>query len=353
MKTLRFLPLLALPALLSLYEPGAEMRFAPEEGAEVSLAFTNHLEMSLDDFSAEAMGQDMGAMIGDIEMSVVVDLEAEFTDTYNSASGNRPTAFMRSYDGATVSGEFSAAAQGESEGDSFEVESGMEGSRVMWTWDEDENDYVPTYPEDEEGDEERLEGLLPRLDLAFMLPTEEVSEGDSWTIDPLELAALLMPGGDLAYDTETGDRGEMDEAMDTDEIEEMMGALFEGEVTATYKSTNDEGLAEIEVKMDISGEEDFAEMVAEGMQKAIEMRGQEIDPADLPSIETFAVSIAMEGEGVLLWNMRAGHVASFNMSSDLEFGLELEVLIAQEGMEIPATGEILLGGSMEIALEAN
>ena len=251
MKTTRLLPLLALPALLSLYEPGTEVRFTPAEDAEVSIAFENHVELFLDDFSAEMMGMDMGAMIGDIEMSVALDLEAAFTDTYASSADNRPVAFSRSYDGATLSGEFSAAAQGESEGDSFEVESGLEGTVVNWRWDEDEEEYTPSYPEDEEGDEDRLAGLLPRLDLAFMLPEGEVAAGDSWEIDPLELAALILPGGDLGYDTEAGDRGEFEDGFDEEELEEMMAGLFEGEVTATFKGMReDSDLAEIQVGRD-------------------------------------------------------------------------------------------------------
>lgn len=351
MHTKRFLPLLALPALLSLYEPGAEVRFAPAEDTEVSMAFTNRVELFLDDFAAEAMGQDMGAMIGDVEMSVTMDLEAAFTDTYRSSGDNRPMTFSRLYDGASMSGEFSAAAQGESEGESFEVESALEGSTVDWRWDEDEEDYVPAWPEDEDRDEETLEGLLPRLDLAFMLPTEEVAEGDSWDIDALELAALLLPGGDLGYDTEGGDRGEMEDGFDEEQLEEMMSDLFEGEVKATFKGMRDE-LAEIEISLEIDGDEDFADMVADGIAQAIEISGEEVDPSMIPSIETFTMSVALEGEGVLLWDMGAGHARSFEMSSELEFGVEVEIFVAQEGMEFPVTGEVLLGGSMEVAMEA-
>lgn len=357
MKNKYFLPILgalALPALLALRTPGDSLRFAPEADTEVSMAFTNSVEFFLDDFSAEAMGQDIGAMLGDVEANVSLAIEVAFADKYTRTSEGRPMAFDREFGDASITGEFTGSAQGESQSQSFQLAAGMSGEKVRFVFDEDDDKYTKSYVDDEAGDVERLDGLEERMDLAFLLPEEAVEAGAEWKIDPLKLATLLVPGGDLAYDTDAGDRGGMDQAGDemNDSAIEAMRELMKGDVTGTYKGLNDDGLAEISIKLEIAGDRDMSDLVTKAMQAAADASGEEIDPSQMPEIKTFTLELSLDGEGTLLWDPRAGIVSSFSMSAETDVTLTVEMSVINEGMQFPVTGELILGGSAEIDLEA-
>lgn len=358
MKAIKLLPLvgaLSIPALLALHPPGDSLRFAPEEGSEVAMEFTNTVEFFLDDFSAEAMGQDIGAMMGDVEANVNVDIEVAFSDTFRSIEDGRPVAFSRSFGDAGVTGEATGSGGGESESQSFELEAGLSGSTINFAWDEDEGDYVASYPDDADGDEDLLAGLEARADLAFLLPEGEVSEGDEWEVDPVQLAMLLVPGGDLGYDTEEGDRESMAESEDemNDDAIEAMRSLMEGEVSGTYKGLNDDGLAEVTIKLEIAGDRDFSDLIAQAIRAAADASGEDVPEDQMPNIESFEVELSLDGEGTLLWDPKAGHVNSFSMTAETELAISAAMSMKQQDMEIPFTGEVVLGGSAEIGLETD
>jgi hypothetical protein len=358
MKKLHLLPLigaLALPTLLALHPPGDSLVFAPEDGSEVGMEFTNSLEFFLDDFAAEAMGQDIGAMMGDVEANVNVEIEVAFTDTYGSTADGKPLSFTRAFGDAGITGEATGSGGGESDSQSFELEGALSGTNVNFAWDEDESEYIATYPEDESGDEDLLGGLEARVDLAFLLPDGEVSKDDEWEIDPVELAKLLVPGGDLGYDTEEGDRESMADTEDemNDDAIEALRSLMEGEVTATYKGLNDDGMAEVSIKLEIAGDRDFSDLIAQAIQAAADASGEDVPADQIPNIDSFDVSLALDGEGTLLWDPKTGHVNSFSMSAETELSLDVAMSMTQQDMEIPITGSIVLGGSAEIGLEAS
>lgn len=358
MNKINLLPILgaiAIPTILALRAPDDSISFAPDSETAISMEFNNTLEFFLDDFSAEAMGNDVGDAVGDIEMSGNVNIEVAFTDTYTSVADGMPRSFAREFNDANITGEGSVTAQGESESQAFELESALSDVTVEFKWNDEEEQYDAAYPEDEEGDEDLLDDLIARADLAFMLPAGEVSVDDEWDIDAFELATLLVPSGDLGYDTEDGDRADIDgeEGGIDDNALEMMRSLMEGEVKGKYKGVNDEGLAEIAITLEIAGDKDFADLIAEGIRKAMDASGGEIPEDFMPEIETFAVELSLDGEGTLLWDVRAGHVASFVMSAETEIAVTLEMSMPQPGMTIPISADIILGGSAEISIEAS
>ncbi|MFT4709721.1 MAG: hypothetical protein ACI9D0_000257 [Bacteroidia bacterium] len=359
MKNLRFLPLLAIPAFLAFTQPETALTFSPAEDATVTITFENSAEFFLDDFSASVMGNDMTAMLGAVDVSVNMEMESEFTDTYKTVSEGRPVSFERTYGASNIGGEFTGSSDGESESQSFSIDSALEDSTVRFTWNDEDEDYTRAFVDDEEADADLLKGLLPRLDLGFMLPEGEVNVGDTWELDPLQLAAMLIPGGDLAYDVEgreDADFSDFEGVMGNDEAYAAVSKLMEGEVTATFKGMgegDDSNLAEILVAMDISGEEDFADMVADAIRKGLEASGQDIPMDQIPDFNTFALAVGLDGEGTLVWDMRSGHVASFTMSAEIEVELAVNVSFDMEGMAGDAEGEVLLGGAVEIGMEAS
>jgi len=343
--------LATLPFLQSSKPTADSIRFAPSTEMAVAMEFSNSVEFFLEDFSAEMMGQDMTEMVGDVEASMNVDIDVEFTDTYREVDGGMPVAFTRTYGEASINGELTGAAQGESDTQSFELMDGMDGHTIIFEWDAEEDDYVRSYPEDVEGDEEILENLSARVDLAFLLPEGEVSEGDEWEIDPAPLVEVLIPGGDLNYDTPEGDRESAaggEQEMDEETLE-LLRQMMSGDATGTYNGMNDDGMAVIGVTLDLAGDTNLADMIADAMSNI-----PDADPAEMPSFDDFTVDLALEGEGTLIWDPRSGHVVSFSMSAETEVSLSVAMgMEPQPGMFMEMTGQVSMGGTAEIEVEAS
>jgi len=359
MKNLRFLPLVAIPAFLAFTQPETELTFSPSKDASIEITFENSAEFFLDDFSASVMGNDMTAMLGAVDMSMNMEMESTFTDNYSSVRGGRPVSFERTYGASNMGGDFTGSSDGESESESFSFDSALEDSTVRFTWNEDDEEYTRAFVDDEEADESLLEGLFPRLDLSFMLPEGEVNPADTWAVDPIQLASLMIPGGDLAYDIEGRDDADFSDfegAMGNEEAYAAISKLMEGDVTATFKGMGEDDsshLAEILIEVDISGEEDFADMIADAIRKGLEASGQDVPMDQIPEFNTFAMAVGLEGEGTLIWDMRSGHVSSFSMSSEIELALAMNMSFDMEGMAGDAEGEVVLGGAAEINMEAS
>ena len=78
----------------------------------------------------------------------------------------------------------------------------LEGSTVVFTWNDDDGEYELSFPEGEEGDAELLEGLTEDMDFRALLPDGELSEGESYDIDLAGLVDVMAPGGDLKIEME-------------------------------------------------------------------------------------------------------------------------------------------------------
>ncbi len=326
----------ALTLLLPLGLAGDPVAFAPDEGTSLTKTFTSEFLVELDDLSVAMGGQEIDpSMMGDPEVSFALNLETIVTDEYVAVAGGRPTQLVRSYD--TISGEMEveAMAGGEGETESSSASSRLEGQKVAFKWDADEGEYTIEFA-DEEGDSDLLEGLEEDMDLRFLLPEGEVSEGDTWSVDADALANIIAPGGDLGMEPEEGDGDEMPEEM-SDAIDDMLRELFTGEATATYLGERADGLVAIGLTVEVDSSLDVADMI--GSAIADESDEVDIDMAD--------VQVYFEGEGELLWNMDAGHLHAFELSGDATF--ELDVEVTQEMMgSLEASLE--LSGSMSFAV---
>lgn len=360
MNTKYLLPALGLAALpfLQSSKPAADsLRFAPAADATVTMEFANSLEFFLEDFSLEAMGQDMSEMMGDVEATLNADIEVEFTDEYTSTEDGRPLSFARTYGEGAINGELTGSGGGESDTTAFELNDGMDGHTVLFSWDSEEDEYTKAYPEDVEGDEDLLAGLSGRADLAFMLPTGEVEVDEEWTIDPTMLAELLVPGGDLNYDTPDGDRDRSMETSGDEMDEEMLNTLrdlMSGEVTGTYKGLNDDGMAVIEVEMDLAGDKNLADMIMSAMEQFASASGEDINPDEMPSFDDFTVDFTLEGSGTLIWDAKAGLAVSFTMSAETEVAVSVAMTMEpQPGMVMDMTSQVSFGGSADISMDVS
>lgn len=315
------------------------LRFEPEEGTSIEKTFTTEFDLELDDLSLIVSGQDLGAMIGVPSLQISGGTELVFTDEYGAVRGGRPARLVRSFDSLGSDTTFSVEMMGEQQEEGGEATSPLEGQTVVFSWDEDSGEYVVTYDEDSGGDEDLLSGLDEDVDMRAMLPSGDVDVDDSWSFEPAILESLLMPSGNLGWETE--DMGEADMA----EFEEMMeqfseramaaaSELMDGEGTATYRGKREVDGREvgvIELQFEVSSSVDFASLIQDLIETAVAEAGEDV-PDDLDVyVEAADISVDVEAEGELLWDMGTGTPLSIQLSGDFSVALDLGVSATAEG----------------------
>ena len=344
---------LAIPALLLLSPTGESPEFAPEEGTELTKVFEIRWDFELNDLSVVVNGQDFSGMTETFEVSVETEMKLRVSDTYDEVAGGRPHRLLRFFDELHGSTSFRFGSDVASEDQEVCSSSELEGRTVLFEWDPDEEEYSLSY-EDDGGDSDLLEGLREDMDLRIFLPGEAVSQGDSWEVDTHSFASLMMPGGNVRLipeDMGTDDQDILEGVMDESFLEEFED-VYDGTCTCTFETVREEEagpLAEIRVVIEISSSVDLSELLA----NVFESIGEEVG-GDMPGITIDAADLTLdyEGEGVLLWNLEANRLHSFELLGEAEMGIDLSLSADVEGQSFTAELSAEVSGSMEQTVEA-
>ena len=331
---------LATPLLLALQPRADNVSFAPEDGSSLSKEFQVQFDLVLGDLTLLLNGMDMSeSMPADFELSS--ELNMTVADEYVEVSDGVPLELIRTYEALEMVWE-TPDDSGEAEG----IDE-MVGKSVRFKWDEDAEEYVVSFHESE-GDEDELESLGIDMDMRAVLPEDEVSEGDTWSLDPKEVAAMILFGTsmdqDMSFEFEDDEMGigPLLEAELKPQIEALMDELT---AECTYKGRREsEGVTvgAIDIQVEAEGELDLSGLIA-GMIEAQVPPEVEISV----DIQEAIVSLALEGEGTLLWNLEAGHMHAFEMSPEIE--ILVDVVMSAEAMgesqDIEARIELLGDGT--------
>jgi hypothetical protein len=302
--------------------------------------------MSLDDMSMLMNGQENPAQ-PQIDLTVNATLEVTVTDEYTSMREGAPAELHRTFDvidrSQSMEMEIDVMGQVQSNSSSTGAKSDLVGTTVVFRWDEDAEEYVTTFPDDG-GDPELLENLAEDMDLRTLLPDGEVSEGDEWKIEPIDLKDIFAPGGDLKLVPEESD-GEDMFGMNPDmgSQEDWFSEDVEGEVTATFKGTRktDEGvlLGVIVLSIEISNAVDMTEKAREGLA------AQDLPPGvDKLEVNSTDIEISIKGEATLLWDIAQGCAHSFEFSAEVSLLVDSSMGISAQGMDMDIEQTMELSG---------
>jgi hypothetical protein len=324
--------------------------FHPEAGKTLAKVFEAESLVELDEFSAIVDGQDYGALLGALELSIESTQSVTVVDTYVTTEDGRPQELRRTFDalGTETSSSFGSDFDSGDQGMSFS--SDLEGSTVVFTLDED-GEYAVAFADEDGGDEDLLDGLEEDMDLRFLLPDGEVSEGDSWEVPVSAFAALIRPGGDLGLgpdDLALDELEGMDGLMDSleDSLEEELGEILEGSCECTFagmREVDGVELAEIELALEISSAVDIVELLDDAIAELSATTGEEAPFV----IEIADLNVDIESEGVLLWDLEGGHLRSLELSSDGLLELDVAISIDAEGESHTAEISVELSLSMK------
>ncbi len=293
-------------------------RLTLREEADQSLqrTFLVESEMQLAEMSMSFNGEEQAnPMMDEMEQAQARSFRLVVTDTIEKAVEGRATAFRREFEeiSETNTSHMSMPMMDPMD-EEVEESSELTGKTVVFR--EGEEGFEASFPEDRGGDEELLEGLAARLDLALLLPEEEVEEGDTWYVD-LEVFEILQdPGGDLHLEADEGAGGPGGLGMMVVENEER--AEPEGELLAEYLGQREEDgreLAAIQLTVDLATFQDLTDLMAEMSEG--ELPDDAPPEAIMPEIESAEMERTYEGEGLVLWDLEAGRLHSL----DLELGV--------------------------------
>jgi len=243
---------------------------------------------------------------GGMQQERTVSTGGTFTDKILRAKGSELNTFTRTYSDLMADMAMDMVDPlGESRMSESSSESELEDVTVLFTL--DEGDFVASYPEDESGSEELLEGLLGHLPFAEFLPDGDAKVDAEWEVEPTLIWDVLNLGGELSLvdpDSDEDD-AEIMKALNDDELVEI-----EGEVDATLASIEDD-LATIALAIEMTQYRELTDAVnAMG-----EAQG---DSEGMPQMDLMEDEKRYEGEGTLVWNLRAGYLVSLELELTYE-----------------------------------
>ncbi|MHC4894086.1 MAG: hypothetical protein ACYTFV_12180, partial [Planctomycetota bacterium] len=329
---------LASTATAAIVLPLEGLRFSPSEGMSLQKTYTVETDAELDDLSLLISGQDLGAMFAP-SMAISASSEVTFTDVYTSVADGRPSKLERTFD--TLANEMSMSMEmmGESQEEGSETSSPLEGQTIVFTWDDDAGEYGIEYADDSAGDEDLLADLVEDTDMRWLLPGDDVSVDDSWDFDPAKMQHLLAPSGNLQWEAEGVDDADMEEFEEmfgqfTDRAMEEAKKLLEGDSTATFlgaREVDGRQVGVVGIAVEIGSSADFASMMQEIIETAVEESGEEVPDDFEVYVEAADISLDVESEGEMMWDMETGTLYGMNMSADFEMAIDLVVSMTAEG----------------------
>jgi hypothetical protein len=342
---LRTSSLLATPFLLALapLAPLADdVSFRPEPGVSLTKRYGIEGSIELTDLTAIVDGQDMSEMIP-LDVSAAFELSMLLRDQYVRSGDGRPLELVRTF--------LDLSADWEAMGEAGEVEDfdALEDSSIRFVWNEDEEDYDAAY-EGEQGDPDALDDFDLDMDLLVLLPEGQVEVGDTWTVEGLDVARVFAFGN---QDSEIGQP-------DDPQVEEMMG-LFEPyldqyreafKLSAEYLGRREQDGRELgAIRVVMNGRVDLD--LRDSIERAMSARMPEGFEIDLV-IDAAELTMGGEGEGLLLWDLAAGIIHSYEMSLDLELTIDVSVSASADGESHDAqvNAEILGDATWTVVHEA-
>jgi len=344
---------LAVPALVSLALPGDEVRFAPEAGTELAKTFNTTVELSLDEMRMVMNGEEQDASMLQMEMTMTNSSEFAWTDTFGTTTDGHPARLARTFNALSNTTTTSQSNQftGSVDNDVSSA-SELEDKTVNFVWNEDESKYDASFPEDDDSDVELLDDLIEDTDLRGFLPESAVAVGDTWSIDANYLINLMGPGGNLKLVPDEADMPDGAGPSPGSDLSfsEMLGEI-EGDVDCEYKGLREvdgNKFAAIAISVDVTSANDLTEMIKEKMD-AIDMSEQGVE-MDFQSAD---VELAIEGEGTLLWDLEAGHFASFDLSADMSQTMDMAMSMGTPMGDMDIEQTIEMSGTINFEFAAS
>lgn len=325
------LALISAPFVLAFTLPADDLSFHPAANSEVSKTLKLDAEFSVTEISATMNGTPLPEeMLDEVKSgSLIANMIIGVTEKYVETKEGKPLVLLRTFDKMSLETEFG------NESKSVEEFKEPEGKTVQFKWNEKDSAYDKTF-KDSEGDADELKDLDADMDLRLLLPDKKIAKGDTWEVPAERLKPLFLPGGMITKAGEGDADGSIEKVKAAFE-EQFSQFLKDFKVMCTYKGTKDEGgttVAEVSFTFDGKMKFDLGSMI----QELIESQGGE----GMPEMDIQAnFGVTLKGDGTLLWDSAAGHMANFEMHADagLDVSMNTKVDAGGESQEVVMNGK--------------
>lgn len=312
--------------LLPLVVSGDSPRLAYSEGTEVTRTWTLESIRTTDSVTLVINGNEQDVGSGATNRTA---FSAEITDQILAAEDGAPSRFMRTYESVDTD----SAIEDFEAGDGMQIRDGsgsseLVGASVLFDWNADAEEWKRSYDEDSAGDDDWLDDLDADMDLADVLPADEVEVGDSWEVPVSLLDTLLRPGGEIDVRDDESEAPEGAISIQIPNVSDFgrWGEL-DGTIEATYTELVEEDgprIARIVLDIDVDGEIDVIDELEENSAD----RGSEDDYTEAQ------LTRELKGKITIDWDLEAGYFVA--LEGDLEGTSEFygAWTISAQGFEI-------------------
>ncbi|MFT4647470.1 MAG: hypothetical protein ACI9X4_000682 [Glaciecola sp.] len=306
------------------------------EGEVLVRTFAFSSESSLESSSMLMDGEEVPGHGGEMEQESSFSTEYVVRDTHLEVADGQVASVERTYEQLEQNiTEHMQPPMGEEAFDSeFSSESDLTDKSVVLTIEDDE--VSAAWADGHEGDEGLLADLEICEDFGVLLPESAMELQGTWSLPPSLLEKLSAPLGDLHMEAEEGpdDMG--------DEGPEMPDEEFEGDIQATFAEIVEEDgrrLARVEFTVDVSSTVDMTEFVL--AMTASENPDDMPEGAMVPDIKSMEHESTYVGSGTFLWDLKAGRLASFDLTCEITRAetVTMEIAMGAESVEIEQISE--------------
>jgi len=322
--------MLTLLPILGLFVPSTPLdrvalTFDPAPGRAVRKTFEGSHVLTV-----ESYRRTLGDQTATAPMPVRIHAQQhlEVVDEASVVRDGRPERLRRTYVGGSLEARLESLEPGaERELAKIELGSQVRGASVLFEWIADEAEYGRCY-DARELPERWLPDLVADLDLLALLPPAEVAVGETWTVGPEALAAVLAPFGNphLEAPPKNADRMLLRSlgAGVGANLQQAFGGASSGDVELELVAL-DGDLARVKVRVPrVSLVRDLTEYTSKAQLELEEEAGFE------PSNSRLAIDLA--GQGELVWNRAAGRAQSLELN--LQETVTMGVRVVGEAVEV-------------------
>jgi len=318
--------------LLLLGTAASQLTFHADEGLVLLKEFDASLILELDELTLSVDGNDMSDAIPLDGFELEASVSAVTSDEYQEVAGGRPVELVRDFE------ELVLAYEARDQQDSQNLDK-FEGVQVLFSWNEDDEQYDISLTDDSEDVEpDFVKVLLEDMDFRALLPEEDASEGDSWEVASDAIGGVLLPGLSLST---VADLAERDGQLPTQFMEQLEGLPEDLEMHCEYRGQREEAgvtVGVIGLSIEGSGSLELASVLADEISL-----GDEVTP----EIDQATLELGLEGDGELLWDLEGGHMHSISLEAELDIELIVSATIEAQGDTHQIDGSVLVVGDVE------
>lgn len=290
-------------ALASFASGPDEVRYAPEKGLKVTRTCETSSEFELESESVTFDGEERLDPRKKSSGSLSIKEKFVVSDELVAVGSGRPEKLARTFDELH---QQQTASETRFDGEVMEqtqkLTCDLEGKRVVFTWNADDERFDVKAAADQKLDAKLLDGLDEDMDLRAFLPDKPVAKGDSWDVKPAAFHAVLWPGGRLRYHDADKDEPDADEL----KLSAALYASLDGDASVTYAGQREEDGVKVfvlHVKADLSRTGEFVPSSEHGGAPGAKVK----------------LKFTTQAEGDLLWSVEHAHLISLTLEGQAAF----------------------------------